>query len=79
MSLRRLPQVQYGEKCGPELGADHGEEDEVGGAVGHGHQVVERRQELHPKGQSERQRAKKLQRPKWHPPQYVRKGKSKVA
>ena len=51
--LRRLSQVKYGEERGSELGADHGEEGEVGGAVGHGHQVVERRQELHPKGQSD--------------------------
>ena len=52
MSVRRLPEVEYGEERGPELRADDGEEGEVGGAVGHGHQVVERRQELHPKGQS---------------------------
>ena len=44
--------MQDGEERGPELGADHGEEGEVRGAVGHGHQVVERRQELHPEGQS---------------------------
>ena len=43
--------MEYGEERGPELRADDGEEGEVGGAVGHGHQVVERRQELHPKGQ----------------------------
>ena len=54
MSVRRLPEVEYGEERGPELRADDGEEGEVGGAVGHGHQVVERRQELHPKGQSKR-------------------------
>ena len=47
------------EERGPELGADHGEEGEVGGAVGHGHQVVERRHELHPKGQSAEERHKR--------------------
>ena len=44
--------MEDGEERGPELRADDGEEGEVGGAVGHGHQVVERRQELHPEGQS---------------------------
>ena len=51
--------MKYGEERGSELGADHGEEGKIGGAVGHGHQVVERRHELHPKGQSAEERHKR--------------------